>query len=95
MRYDLPPKVTVVYGGARAGRTQMVREELMKIITRSRPAKCHPDRSEYGRGLCADCYNKTWPGNDPRTPKCPLHPDRPIYQRGLCFECLQKEWHCE
>ena len=65
----------------------------MRVIA-GRKAKCHPGRAEYGRGLCSDCYQKTWSAHDPRTPKCPMHPDRPIYTRGLCLGCVQAEWHC-
>jgi hypothetical protein len=65
----------------------------MKFIQGPR-ARCHPDRPEYARKLCAECYQRTWNSQDPRTPKCPLHPDRPIWKRGLCVECVQNEWHC-
>jgi len=66
----------------------------MKFLTRSRPARCHPDRPEFARRLCHDCYNKVWGPDDPRAPKCALHPDRPSRTRGLCPECIHQEWSC-
>lgn len=31
-----------------------------------RPSVCHPDRADFGKGLCQRCYSKQWLANNPK-----------------------------
>lgn len=65
------------------------------------PAKCHPERDHWSRGMCASCYQTWWRKENPerykarkRTPaKC--HPDKPVLAKGLCEVCYRAKWREE
>lgn len=50
------------------------------------PAKCHPDRPHYGKGLCKPCWAK-WRRAKGLGPRATCHPERLHVSNGLCQNC--------
>lgn len=49
-------------------------------------AKCHPDRPNYSRSLCEECFTNRREG------RC-LHDDRPKDKHGRCSSCMASFYH--
>lgn len=63
------------------------------------PPDCHPDRKQFARGLCKECYSNFYNEQrrknrkeikllPPTSANC--HPDKLLYARGLCKACYNK-----
>lgn len=64
------------------------------MVTRKRPAPCHPHKLVWAREMCFNCYRNWCRANrdlvgkrERRIPDC--HPDREHEAKGLCHECYR------